>query len=83
MHEKTFRAIKELYGCTFAPATPEKRFVNQMIAKHLTDELTEPQLMYLGQIHYRYRKQIEARKPKEKPDYRDESPELTIKERNR
>lgn len=51
--------IMRLSRCTFLPGSSEKRFVRQMVARANENKpLTEKQLMYLGQIRYRYRKQL-------------------------
>jgi hypothetical protein len=58
MTPATYDLIKRLNGCTFLPGSFEKGFVRGLAAKSLDDTLTEKQLMLLGQIRYRYRKQL-------------------------
>lgn len=61
MSEYLINLIKRLHGCTFAPATAEKSFIRQVHAQavsHPEKPLTEKQMLYLGQIKYRYRKQL-------------------------
>ena len=58
MKPETHQKIQRLSKCTFAPATAEKRFVKQISTLAVEAVLTEPQLLYLGQILYRYRKQM-------------------------
>lgn len=60
MEAETYKLIAKLWQCTFLPATPEKRFINQVRLLSTVDSLSERQLMYLGQIRYRFRKQLEA-----------------------
>jgi len=60
MDAKTYQLIQDLVKCDYAPATFEKRFVRDMAAKSPVEVLTEKQLMCLGQIAYRWRKQLEG-----------------------
>lgn len=61
MSEYLIDLIKRLHGCTFLPGSSEKRFIRQMRARSISEPekpLTEKQMLYLGQIQYRYRKQL-------------------------
>lgn len=61
MKEETHQLIQRLAKCTYLPGSKEKRFVRQMAALPLDAVLTENQLMYLGIVKYRYRKQLESK----------------------
>lgn len=50
--------IQALYHCTFLPGSFQKRFVRDMSAKTITDELTEKQAVYLDKLYWMYREQI-------------------------
>jgi len=60
MTPETHEQIKKLAGCTFLPGSSEKRFARMMASYPIEQELTEKQLMFLGVMLYRYRKQIKA-----------------------
>ena len=58
MESETYTKIPKLTGCSFLPGSFEKRFVRQLSSLSPLATLTEKQLMLLGQIFYRYRKQL-------------------------
>lgn len=60
--EVVCKVISDLGRCTFLPGSFDKRFVRDLQGKKPGDTLTLKQLMTLGQMRYRYRKQIEENK---------------------
>lgn len=62
MTPETYQLIQDLGSCDFAPATFDKRFARDLSSLPVTHQLTEKQLICLGQMAYRYRKQIEAKR---------------------
>jgi hypothetical protein len=61
MTPETHYLIQRLSKCVFAPATAEKRFIRELSRKPVEAELTERQLLYLGQVAYRYRGQLDRK----------------------
>ncbi len=60
MQQETYNLIQDLQDCTYLPGSPDKRFVHQMSCMLPGQDPTEPQMLYLGQLKYRFRGQLKA-----------------------
>ncbi len=60
MTKLQWQMVQELSRCSFAPASFDKKFTRDMVARGEKYTLSEKQAGIVWQLHYRYRKQIQG-----------------------